>query len=114
MDPRTILRLQGAYYAATGIWSLVGIRSFQKVTGPKEDVWLVKTVGALVTAMGFSFMRAAREDAVSPETRLLSKGSAAALAGIGTYYPLMGRISPVYLLDAVAELAILRAWRRAA
>jgi len=35
-----------------GIWSLVSIGSFQKVTGPKTDVWLVKTVGVLVIGVG--------------------------------------------------------------
>ena len=40
---------QAIYYIATGVWSLVGIRSFQAVTGPKIDTWLVKTVGVLVT-----------------------------------------------------------------
>lgn len=44
--------VQGIYFLATGIWSLVHIASFQKVTGPKTDLWLVKTVGLLVIAIG--------------------------------------------------------------
>jgi hypothetical protein len=39
---------QGTYYAATGLWPILWMRSFEAVTGPKQDHWLVKTVGALV------------------------------------------------------------------
>ena len=34
---------QGAYYALTALWALVHVRSFQAITGPKTDLWLVKT-----------------------------------------------------------------------
>jgi hypothetical protein len=40
--------VQGGYYVLTGLWSLVSPRTFQAVTGKKEDYWLVKTVGVLV------------------------------------------------------------------
>jgi hypothetical protein len=32
----------------TGLWPLVSIGTFQQVTGPKTDLWLVKTVGVLI------------------------------------------------------------------
>ncbi len=53
--------LQGIYYVATGLWPILNMRSFEMVTGPKRDKWLVKTVGALITAIGiyaFVFRRA--------------------------------------------------------
>ena len=34
-----ILLIQGVYYALTGIWPVVHIGSFMKVTGPKRDLW---------------------------------------------------------------------------
>jgi len=43
---------QAIYYIITSLWALAGIRSFQKVTGPKVDIWLVKTVGVLVGVIG--------------------------------------------------------------
>ena len=42
---------QGAYYLLTGVWPLVSIGTFQRLTGPKADRWLVKTVGVLVGAL---------------------------------------------------------------
>ena len=49
MDPVLALAvLQGAYFGLTAAWALVHIDSFMRVTGAKTDVWLVKTVAALV------------------------------------------------------------------
>jgi hypothetical protein len=48
----TLSLVQGAFYAATGLWALVDLDSFMAVTGPKTDHWLVKTVGILVTVIG--------------------------------------------------------------
>ena len=38
---------QGAYFLGTGVWPLVLMPSFESVTGPKVDKWLVRTVGVL-------------------------------------------------------------------
>ena len=103
-------------YLATGVWPLLNIRSFEAVTGPKHDRWLVKTVGVLVTVIGAVLLIAAARRRVSAEVALLATGSAASLAGIDMIYGVRGRISKVYLFDAVAEgllvVAWLLAWRR--
>jgi hypothetical protein len=36
----------------TGICPLISIDTFQKVTRPKTDLWLVKTVGSLIASIG--------------------------------------------------------------
>jgi hypothetical protein len=104
---------QGAYYLTTGVWPLISMRSFESVTGPKADKWLVKTVGVLVGVIGASLMLAARRKAVSSEARLLATGSAAGLAFIDVIYVANARISPVYLLDAAGEIALLKMWKSA-
>jgi hypothetical protein len=101
---------QGAYYAATGLWALLDVDSFQEVTGPKADVWLVKTVGALVTATGGAIGLAGARRRVTPEIELLAAGSALGLAAIDVYYVAKGRIAPIYLADAVAEVGLAAAW----
>src|SRR5215213_7149555 len=40
-----LARLQAIFYIVSGVWPFVSIRSFEAVTGPKVDRWLVKTVG---------------------------------------------------------------------
>jgi hypothetical protein len=104
-----ILLVQGGYYALTGIWSLVDIDSFQKVTGPKRDLWLVKTVGAVVLVIGAVLLVAGWRGNASLEVLVLAIGSALALTAIDAWYSARRVISPVYLVDAVAELTLIGA-----
>lgn len=101
---------QGAFYLATGVWPLLHDRSFQKVTGPKTDVWLVKMVGSLVAVIGGAMLGAGLRRRVPAELRIIAAGSAAALAAIDVIYASRGRISPIYLADAVAEVGLVAAW----
>jgi hypothetical protein len=112
VDGRRLARTHALYYAATGIWPLLDIHSFERITGPKAERWLVKTVGALVTAIGASLALAARDDPGRAETVILATGSTAALGTIDAVYVAKRRISPVYLLDALAQAALLVAWIR--
>ena len=107
-----LARLQAIIYIVTGVWPFVSMRSFEAVTGPKVDRWLVKTVGALVAVIGCALALASRRRQLAPELVLVAAGSAAALATIDTVYVARRRISPVYLLDAVAEIALLIGWTR--
>ncbi len=102
--------LQGGFYVATGLWPIVHLRSFEAVTGPKLEGWLVKTVGALITVIGGTLLFAGRRRGVGPELRLLGAGSAAAFTAVDLVYTAKRRISPVYLLDAVAEAALIAGW----
>ena len=48
-DPaRSLALAQGLCFTATGLWPLMHMPSFEAVTDPKEDKWLVRTVGVLV------------------------------------------------------------------
>lgn len=109
MDARPILRAQALYYAGTGVWPLVSPGTFQLVTGPKADMWLVKTFGLLVGAVGLGIGTGAAGDRVSRETRVLALGSAAALGAADAWYVARGRIRKSYLIDAAAQAALLAA-----
>ncbi|HEU0053982.1 MAG TPA: hypothetical protein VFQ39_12440 [Longimicrobium sp.] len=102
---------QGAWFLGTGLWPLVHLASFEAVTGPKREGWLVKTAGVLIAAVGATLLLAARRRPVAAEARLLGVSSAAGLAVIELWYAgIRRRIAPVYLADAAAELALLTAW----
>ena len=107
---RRLAMTQAAYYAATGVWPLLDIESFERVTGPKTDRWLVRTVGALVTVIGASLSLAARDDPARGETVVVAAGSALALGTIDAVYVAKRRISPIYLVDALAQAALLVVW----
>ncbi len=102
--------IQGLFYVATGVWPLIDIVSFQIVTGPKTDLWLVRTVGVLVTVIGAVLIAASRTRRVSLEIVMLAVGSALGLAAIDLRYALAGRISAVYLADAAVEIALSLLW----
>lgn len=100
--------LQGVYFVLTGVWPLISMRAFEAVTGPKVDRWLVKTVGVLVAVIGGSLVLDRRRP--SPGTTALGIGSAVALGAVDVVYAGRGRISRVYLVDAVAEALLVAAW----
>ncbi|HZH16742.1 MAG TPA: hypothetical protein VE057_20475 [Archangium sp.] len=104
---------QGIFYIATGLWPIVHLRSFEAVTGPKLEGWLVKTVGALIAVVGGTLLAAGLRRRVHPELISLAAGSAASLAVVDVVYSPQ-RISPVYLLDAVVEGALVTGWGVAA
>jgi hypothetical protein len=107
---RTLALVQGAFYLATGLWPLIDIVSFQIVTGPKTDLWLVRTVGVLVSVVGAVLLNASRKRRITPEIVMLAVGSALGLAAIDLRYALAGRISAVYLVDAVVEIGLSGLW----
>jgi energy-converting hydrogenase Eha subunit E len=109
VDVTVLATLQGLYYVVSGLWAIVHIESFQKVTGPKTDLWLVKTVGLLLAVIGAGLLLAAYRQQFDPALILIAMGSAAALLTIELVYVAKRTISRIYLLDAAIE-AVLIAW----
>jgi hypothetical protein len=105
-----IIAAQGAYYVTTGLWPLVHMPSFVAVTGPKKELWLVRAVGSLIGVIGAGLVVAAARRKSTPEVAVIGMGSAAALTAVDVVYAGKRRISPVYLLDALAEVGIIAAW----
>ena len=109
-EPGPLVRLvvggQAAYYVLTGIWPVMHMASFEAVTGPKVDDWLVQMVGLLATTIGVTLAVAVRARRWGAEVRTLAIVSALSFAAIDLRYALSGRISPIYLADAVVEIAI--------
>ena len=108
-----LLRGYGAYCVATGIWPFVHLRSFLAVTGPKSEIWLLRTFSGLITMVGAVLYRAGREADPSADAKALASGSALVLGAADVWYPVKGRISPVYLLDAAVQAAFLAGLARA-
>jgi hypothetical protein len=101
---RTTLVCQGVYYCATGLWPLVSLATFEQVTGPKTDDWLVQTVGVLAAAIGVALLAGAVRPTPVRETIILALCGAFAFGGVDVTFALSGTISPIYLVDAVVQL----------
>ena len=102
--------VQGLYLVSTGVWPLLSPRTFQAVTGPKREMWLTNTVGALATVAGGVLLYAASRRRRPSEVILLAMGNAVAFAAIDVVYVAKRRIAPIYLVDAVAQLGLLGCW----
>lgn len=111
---RYLPAFQGLSFLATGIWPLVSIRTFMTVTGPKTDVWLVKTVGVLVAVIGVVLLAAGSRGRMIPELVGLAMGSAAALAAVDVWYAWRRVIPRIYLADAAVEVVLILLWAVAA
>ena len=113
---RAVLGAQGAMYVATGVWPLLHMRSFEAVTGPKTDDWLVYTVGLLLAVIGAVLLAAAARRAAENLIVALAIGTALALVAIEVVHVSSGTIARIYLRDPAIEamfaalLAV--AWQR--
>jgi hypothetical protein len=102
--------IQGIYYLLMGIWPLLGIISFQRVTGPKTDLWLVYTVGLLLAVIGCAIMLSAYRRKIPHEIAFLAIGTAVVLVGIEVVFIFKGIISAIYLLDTVVQGVLILSW----
>jgi hypothetical protein len=109
-----LAKWHGIYWIVSGIWPILHMPSFEAVTGPKVDKWLVKTVGALIAVAGAGLVQGAANKRVTPELETVVVGSALSLTAIDIVYVANRRIRPIYLLDAVVHTTLAVAWRRAA
>jgi hypothetical protein len=105
---RSMARAHGLFNVTSGLWPLLHMRSFEAVSGPKVDRWLVKTVAGLMVVNGLVQLTGAQS---SPKaSRDLGVGTALCLAAVDLRYASTGRISKVYLIDAAIELAWVAVW----
>jgi hypothetical protein len=91
----------------TGLWPIVHLRSFEAVTGPKVDDWLVRTVGLLAASIGISLGAGVFRGQTHGAIGTLALTSALSFAAIDLWYGLSGRIPPIYLIDAVLQMTVI-------
>jgi energy-converting hydrogenase Eha subunit E len=106
---RLLLVGQGWLYLLTGAWPVIHLGSFEAVTGEKYDDFLVRTVGLLLAVIGAALLLALRRRAVTRELLIVTGGTAASLLAIDVIYWALGRLPPIYLVDAVIEAAFVAA-----
>jgi hypothetical protein len=76
----TVAFIQGIYFFIAGIWPIISIGTFQLVTGPKTDLWLVKTVAIILAVIGAMLISAQVNAEINISIILLAIGSALSLA----------------------------------
>jgi hypothetical protein len=109
---RITIIVQGVYYLVTGLWPLFHISSFEAVTGPKTDDWLVQTVGVLAAVIGAALLFGCRHRP-GVDVVVLAVLAAVGFAAVDVVFVSRGIISRIYLVDAVVQglfLAALALW----
>jgi hypothetical protein len=106
----TLLWIQGIYTLVTAIWGLVDIDSFMKVTGPKADIWLVKTVSTILCAIGVAMIVESVKKTYSISLVILILLNSIGLAAIDFYYAGNDVIWDVYQLDGLAQIVFITLW----
>jgi hypothetical protein len=110
---RRVVATQAIYYVVTGLWPIFHLRSFEAVTGPKVDDWLVHTVGLLAAACVSPRITAVPKlPPMAAAVSSLAMASAFAFAAIDLWYGLSGRIAHIYLADAAVEVGLMAALLR--
>ncbi|MBT1702250.1 hypothetical protein [Chryseosolibacter indicus] len=107
---RTLLWIQGCYTLLTAIWPLVDIHSFMLATGYKTDIWLIKTVGALLIPVALTMLSFLFIDTDQRPVFILGSLTSAAFISIDFYYALNDVISDIYLGDGIIQIIFLITW----
>jgi hypothetical protein len=102
--------VQGIYFFVTGVWPLISMKTFVKITGPKTDLWLVKTVGVILAVIGIVLVVAQVNAEINTPIIVLAIGSGLGLAIVEFIYVAKRVISPIYLGDAFAEIILIVWW----
>lgn len=102
--------IHGLYFLLGGIWPVVHMGSFLAITGPKVDLFLVRTVGLLLFFIGAGLLGAAAKKEITFPMILVVVGSSLSIMFIDVIYVWANVIPPIYLLDALAELILAGCW----
>lgn len=105
-----VARAHGAFNVGFGLWPLLHRRSFEALFGPKGDWWLVQTVAGLMVANGVALASTPARSGAVEVARRAGLGTAGVLGLIDVVHASRGRISRMYLLDAVSEAGWIAAW----
>lgn len=101
------LLIQGLFIVITALWALLNVESFMQVTGPKTDIWLVKTVATLGLCVGSALLISWFYKEEARSILFLALSISAGFAFLDIYYYLKGTIIWTYLIDAVLQIIFL-------
>lgn len=106
----SVLCVHVFYMLLTAIWSLVNIDGFMVVTGPKTDIWLVKTVAVLLIVISMCMLLYLRTGGSELPVIFLGGVTALGFTVIDFYYSAHKVISPVYAYDGIIQVIFLGLW----
>ncbi len=107
---KVLLSVQGSYTLITAVWPLINIQSFMVITGPKTDIWLVKTVAVVLLPIALLLLLHLLRPTDPIHLIVVGLTCSIGLAAIDFYYSIKGTISWVYAVDGVLEFVFFLCW----
>jgi hypothetical protein len=107
---RLLFLIQCSYFFTMALWPIVDIESVVAITGPRTDIWLVKTVASLQMAISLTMALCIF---IRPDRRLtfpLGIITALAFILVDLYSVMTGVTLKIYLADAAIEFCFLMNW----
>lgn len=101
---------QAVYFFLTAIWPFIHLESFLFVTGPKTDIWLVKTVSLLLLPYAVLLVYLSFSGKKNLIIALSISICCLSLIIIDLYYYFKGVIRWVYLIDCFLQIFFLIYW----
>jgi hypothetical protein len=105
-----LIWIEAIYTLLTALWGLIDIDSFMQVTGPKTDVWLVKTVSVLLLPIAICFISGIYLKQNPLTIILVGLTTSVGLAAIDFYYTANDTIRFVYAIDGSLQLLFFTCW----
>lgn len=106
---RLLLITHSAYLLFGGGWPLLSLATFEAVTGPKEEDWLVRSVALLLVVAGIILLRQ-RTAPIERSAVELALGTSLSLGAVAVISAAGGWVSPVYFADGTMHLLFAGAW----
>ncbi len=106
----SLLFIQGIYTLITAIWPLIDIKSFMAVTGPKADIWLVKTVAVVLLPIAAFYLINIYRPGQILHLVLIGVINSIGLAIIDFYYSGKNIISRIYAVDGALQVLFALCW----
>lgn len=107
-----LARAQGLFNVIGGAWPIVSLRSFEFVYGKKRDIFLQKTVGALLLSIGCVQLVHSENSEAEAVVKSLGLATAMSLLAIDLIYIPRGEMRKTYIQDALCEMGWIAAWTR--
>lgn len=107
---RILIFAHGAYLLAGGLWPLVHMPSFEEVTGPKEEDWLVRSVAGILLVIGVVLLGQLRKQRVEVSAVAVAMGASLTLGAVGIITASEGVIDPIYIGDGTVHIVFVALW----
>lgn len=101
-----ILAIQGLYYSLTGLWAIVSLESFLRLTGHSGDPFDMHSIAAMSFIIGLFFLWSSRNEELLRPAGFLALGFVlAVIIPELIYLPRLGN-PPLFWLDFAEETIV--------